>query len=183
MACKCFDGSGHGTNPDILACMEYARTNGARIINASFGVTNSLAASNAFVSLRNAGIMVAAACGNGGTNTDVNPVYPAGWNFDNVVSVAALTRSNTLANVLQLRRDECPPRRAGRHDRSTFAATDNFYLTGTGTSFSALSSVAPALMLVKISDGDASTNHRPPAGRPPILCHRSRENASRVGRP
>ncbi len=88
MACKCFNNFGVGTISSAVACLDYARANGARIINASWGFTNSLALSNAFESVRSAGIIVVAAAGNSSTNIDVNPTYPASYDFDNVVSVA-----------------------------------------------------------------------------------------------
>src|SRR6266542_6159428 len=64
MACKCFNNFGVGNISSAVACLDYARANGARIINASWGFTNSLALSNAFYSVRNSGIIVVAAAGN-----------------------------------------------------------------------------------------------------------------------
>ena len=46
MACACFNSFGSGNVSDVITCLDYARTNGARIINASWGFTNSLALSN-----------------------------------------------------------------------------------------------------------------------------------------
>ena len=137
MACKCFNAQGKGTVSDCVTCMEYARTNGARIINASWGFTNSLALSNAVYTLRDAGIIVVAACGNDATNTDVNPTYPASYPMDNVVSVAATASDDTLASFSNYGATSVHLAAPGVSIESTFVATDSFYYTDTGTSFAA----------------------------------------------
>ncbi len=150
MACKCFNNLSLGTVSDAIACLEYARTNGARIINASWGFTNSLALSNAVVSLRDAGIILVAACGNGATNIDLAPIYPASYPLDNIVSVASITRSNTLAASSNFGANDVDLAAPGENIYSTFAATDNFYLTQSGTSLAApYVAGALALMLAK----------------------------------
>jgi subtilisin family serine protease len=50
MACKCFNNFGVGSISSAVACLDYSRVHGARIINASWGFTNSLALSNADLS-------------------------------------------------------------------------------------------------------------------------------------
>ena len=150
MACKCFNNFGVGNISSAVACLDYARANGARIINASWGFTNSLALSNAFYSVRNAGIIVVAAAGNASTNIDVNPTYPASYDLDNVVSVAYTTRNDTLgpdSNYGPTNVDLAAP---GEQIYSTFGATDSFYFSNTGSSFAApYVAGAFALMLAK----------------------------------
>jgi subtilisin family serine protease len=89
MACTCFDNFGNGNVADVITCLEFARTNGAKIINASWGFTNSIALSNAMVTLQNAGILVIAASGNSTNNIDLNPTFPASYPLDNIVSVTS----------------------------------------------------------------------------------------------
>jgi subtilisin family serine protease len=97
MACKCFNGQRVGYDSDIIACLEYARTNGAKVINASLGGTGfSQSLSNAVYSAREAGIILVASAGNDAANVDVQPQYPACYDLDNIVSVAATTRSDAL---------------------------------------------------------------------------------------
>jgi len=141
---------GAGKISDIVICLDYARTNGARIINASWGSTNSLALSNAVLSLRDAGIIVVAACGNGATNIDVNPTYPASYPFDNVVSVAATASDDTLASFSNYGATSVHLAAPGAKILSTFVATDSFYYTDSGTSLAApYVSGAFALMLAE----------------------------------
>ena len=137
MACKCFNNFGVGNVSAAVACLDYARANGAKIINASWGFTNSLALSNAFSTLRNAGIIVVAAAGNSGANIDLDPTYPASYQFDNIISVAYTTRNDALApnsNYGPTTVDLAAP---GEQIYSTFAATDTFYFSNSGSSFAA----------------------------------------------
>src|SRR5262249_10117361 len=83
MGCKSFDNFGVGNVSAAVACLDYARANGAKIINASWGFSKSLALSNAFYNLREAGVIVVAAVGNSTADIDVNPTYPASYDFDN----------------------------------------------------------------------------------------------------
>jgi subtilisin family serine protease len=140
MACKGFNNLGVGKISDIVTCLDYARTNGARIINASWCSTNSMALSNAMASLRDAGIIVVAACGNTGADIDLNPTYPASYPLDNIVSVAYTTRSDTLASASNYGATTVHLAAPGEQITSTFGAMDSgsfAYYTDSGTSFAA----------------------------------------------
>ena len=150
MACKCFNNFGVGTISSAVACLDYARANGARIINASWGFTNSVALSNAFYSVREAGLIVVAAAGNASTNIDVAPTYPASYDFDNVVSVAYTTRNDALATDSNYGPTNVDLAAPGEQIYSTWAPSDTFYFSNTGSSFAApYVTGALALMLAK----------------------------------
>jgi subtilisin family serine protease len=151
MACKCADNYGRVYTSAAVACLDYARTNNARIVNASWGLTDSLALSNAVWSLRDAGIILVAASGNSGQNIDTNPPpYPAGYRFDNVISVGATTSNDVPWLPSNFGATNVHLAAPGDQIYSTYGATDNFYYTLSGTSFSAAyASGALALMLVK----------------------------------
>lgn len=155
MACKCFNTLGEsGFDSDIIECIDYARTNGARIINASFSGTGfSQALSNALYSAREAGIIVVASVGNNAADIDAVPRYPACYALDNVVAVAATTRTDGLwssSNYGATNADLAAP---GAAMYSTFFTADNSYLGGSflaGTSLAApYVSGTMALMLTK----------------------------------
>ena len=139
MAGACFNGSGLGNVSDVITCLDYARTNGARIINASWGFTNSFALSNAMISLRNARIIVVAACGNSATNIDLYPTYPASYALDNIVSVASTSKADVLSGFSNFGVTNVDLAAPGEQIFSTFPATDNFYFNDAagGTSYSA----------------------------------------------
>jgi len=98
MACKCLDAAGVGTDSSVIACLDFARTNGARIVNASFSGQNfSFGVSNALINLRDAGIIVVTPAGNSWKNVDIEPNYPACYTFDNIVSVGFSGNEDLLA--------------------------------------------------------------------------------------
>jgi subtilisin family serine protease len=138
MACKCFDKFGVGDVADCVTCLEYARTNKARLINASWGfATNSLALSNALYGVQSDGIIVAAASGNLGTNIDITPSYPSSYHFDNVVSVAYTTIDDSLGSPSNYGASTVHLGAPGDQIYSTFAATDSYYYTQSGSSYAA----------------------------------------------
>ena len=138
MACKCFDKFGVGDVADCVTCLEYARTNNAKLINASWGfATNSLALSNALYRAQSDGIIVAAASGNLGTNIDLTPSYPSSYHFDNVVSVAYTTMDDSLGSASNYGATTVHLGAPGDQIYSTFAATDSFYYTQSGSSYAA----------------------------------------------
>ncbi|MBI3885794.1 MAG: S8 family serine peptidase [Opitutae bacterium] len=99
MECKFIDSAGHGSISDAITCLNYARQKGARIVNASWGDYgfNSTALYDAIDSLRRAGILFVAACGNDNTDNDARPLYPASYNLDNIIAVAATDRTDAKA--------------------------------------------------------------------------------------
>ncbi len=139
MAGKCLDNSGNGSDSTLIACIEYARTNGAKIINASLDSPSfSMAVSNAILAARNAGIIFVASSGNNGTNIDINPRYPACYGIDNIVSVAASTRSDTVWSLSNYGATNVDIFAPGEQIQTTWIPNDSFYTSlFSGTSFSA----------------------------------------------
>ena len=99
MALRFMSASG-GYTSDAVRAIDYAVANGAKVINASWGgTTPDPALAAAIGRARAAGAIVVVAAGNGATNIDAGPFYPANYarQFDNVVTVAATDRSDNLA--------------------------------------------------------------------------------------
>jgi PKD repeat protein/subtilisin family serine protease len=100
MALKFLDSTGNGTMSDAIACLDYARTHGAKVVNASWGTTNftSQALHDAIASLRDADIIFVAAAGNSSADNDTTLLYPSSYrDLDNVVAVAATDLNDQLA--------------------------------------------------------------------------------------
>ncbi|NOS67234.1 MAG: DUF5011 domain-containing protein [Candidatus Peribacteraceae bacterium] len=83
----------------IIKSVDFARENGARVINASFGGNfYSQTLFDAFERFTDAGGLVVAAGGNFADDNDVNPFYPASFDLPNTISVAATDQNDGLAS-------------------------------------------------------------------------------------
>jgi len=138
MPCQFLSANG-GSESSLLQCLDYARSNGATVINCSFVAppdSISPPLSNAFWTVRNEGRIVVAAAGNRGSNLDEMPEYPACFPMDNIVVVTATTRSDGFAgysygpNTVHL---GAP----GSEIYSTYSGFDSHYATVSGTSMAA----------------------------------------------
>jgi len=86
----------NGTVADAITAIEYALDQGAKIINCSWGGTGySTALYNTIAAA--ADVLFVCAAGNYSTNTDEVGFYPASYELDNVLSVAALDQKDQLA--------------------------------------------------------------------------------------
>ncbi|MGZ8921250.1 MAG: S8 family peptidase, partial [Limisphaerales bacterium] len=150
MACKFLDSDGYGFTSDAVQAIDYARQNGAQVINASFGGEEySSALFSAIQSARAAGIIFVAAAGNEERNIDTYPAYPASYNLDNIIVVGGSTRTDTFdhtySNYGATDVDLFAP---GTAVYSTWGSSDSAYLSNTGTSMAA-PHVAGAVALMK----------------------------------
>jgi subtilisin family serine protease len=157
MACKCFSSTGSGTNSDIITCMEFARTNGARILNASWSslgsASYSLALSNAIYTARNAGMIFVTSAGNNypKVNIDVTPCYPANLQIDNIVTASYTDPNDNLGVLSNYGATNVDLAAPGESIYSTYNGGDaSYYGFYSGTSFAAAYiSGAFALMLAE----------------------------------
>ena len=70
-----------------------------RVINTSYESTSTIAGEQAAIEgARDAGILFIAAAGNSGIDIDSTPRYPAAYNVDNIISVAATDDDDQLAS-------------------------------------------------------------------------------------
>jgi subtilisin family serine protease len=87
----------------ILAAYEYARSNGARIVNASYGGPSfSQAEFEAIRALGDAGVLFVTSAGNFNSNLDYSiAAYPANYRLPNIIAVAATNRQDNIASFSQ----------------------------------------------------------------------------------
>ncbi|MDB6165173.1 MAG: Subtilase family protein [Lacunisphaera sp.] len=139
MALKALDATGQGTISDAIECLDYARAHGAKIVNASWGSYQftSQALRDAITNLRDAGIIFVAACGNSSADNDANPLYPASYEFDNIISVAASTRTDQAASFTDWGHTTVDLAAPGAAVFSTWNGADNDYRYNDGTSMAA----------------------------------------------
>ncbi|MFO7708525.1 MAG: S8 family serine peptidase [Desulfobacterales bacterium] len=137
MVLKAFDDFGVGRVSDIVDAMNYARLNGARIVNASFtGATASLAEQDAVELLNTSGILLVTAAGNENQDNDRVPSYPASYGFDNIIAVAASRPDDSKAGYSNFGRNSVDVAAPGSSILSTFPLSLNpdGYLLKFGTS-------------------------------------------------
>ncbi|HNJ03568.1 MAG TPA: S8 family serine peptidase, partial [Leptospiraceae bacterium] len=98
MAVRVLDASGSGSTADIVQGLNFAVQNGAKVVNMSLGgsVFDS-AFSTAITNARTAGVAIVVAAGNDGSNLNSANTYPCEYSQDNVLCVAALDQSYSLA--------------------------------------------------------------------------------------
>lgn len=96
---KFLTGAGSGTLENAVKSIDYATAVGATMTSNSWGGGGfSQALLDSITRAKDAGVLFVAAAGNSSANMDRNPQYPAGYQVDNIVSVAAVDSAGQLAN-------------------------------------------------------------------------------------
>ncbi len=98
MPLRALDAVGVGTVAQEIEAINYAKDNGAHVINASLaGPDVSRLEEDAIESATSAGILFVAGAGNDGTDNDSTPVYPASYDISGIIAVAATNQNDSLA--------------------------------------------------------------------------------------
>jgi subtilisin family serine protease len=84
------------TSSDIISAIEYATMMGVRVSNNSYGSSSYSQAE--FDAIQASRSVFVAAAGNEGTNNDIAPSYPASYDLNNIISVAATDHNDALAS-------------------------------------------------------------------------------------
>ena len=142
MACKWLGRSSPGAidtgvSSDAIACIDYAVQHGARILNCSWSVPESMGLLEVMKEAREAGVIVVAAAGNQHINLDERPRYPSGYLLDNIVTVTAFGENNELASFSNYGPKTVALAAPGVNIYSTWNDSDNSYNNDTGTSMAA----------------------------------------------
>ena len=104
MALKFMDAEGAGTTSDAIEAINYVINRkragvNVRVISASWGSTvKSRALEDVIRKAGDEGILIVAAAGNASSDNDLTPHYPASYNLNNVISVAAVNRFEELTS-------------------------------------------------------------------------------------
>ena len=130
---------------DILEAIEYAADNGAMLSNNSYGG----GASNQAVedAIRASRRLFIAAAGNDGTNNDNSPSYPASYQLDNIISVAATDHNDDMAGFSNFGVTSVDLGAPGVNILSTVPG-DNYDGTFSGTSMASPHVVGVAALLL-----------------------------------
>ncbi|PIU42687.1 MAG: hypothetical protein COS98_01610, partial [Parcubacteria group bacterium CG07_land_8_20_14_0_80_35_11] len=100
MPVRFLSSEGYGYLSDAILAINYAVDNGAKILSNSWGsYYYSQSLYDAILAAKNQGVLVVAAAGNSPYDCDYYSwcIYPAGYNLDNIISVAATDQIDNLA--------------------------------------------------------------------------------------
>jgi hypothetical protein len=102
MAVKFLGEFGSGTTEGAIGAILYSVDNGATVLNNSWGGgPYSAALLSAIEYANDNNVLFVAAAGNSGWNNDITDSYPANYEVDNVISVAATDHNDELASFSQ----------------------------------------------------------------------------------
>lgn len=135
MALKFLGADGSGSTSDAIRCIDFAVGKGVRILSNSWGGGPfSQALFDAISRARGQGVLFIAAAGNETTNNDLSPSYPANYDLDNVISVAAIDRQDKLASFSNFGLGTVHLGAPGVSIYSSSSGSDTEYQTFSGTS-------------------------------------------------
>lgn len=139
-----FLAQGYGDTADAIEGILYATKMGARLTSNSWGGINYSQA--LFDALEASPALHICAAGNDSFNNDVRPVYPAGYNLPNLVSVAATNAEGKLASFSNFGLDSVHVAAPGDKIYSTLPGNQYGYKSGTSMAAPHVTGVA-ALVL------------------------------------
>ena len=129
------------TAADIIAGINYAATNGADVVNMSFGGPSFSSLMKAAIDAAPNVLFVAAAANGGadgiGDDNDISPIYPASYTSANIISVAASDQVDSLAAFSNFGAVSVDVAAPGVNIASTFNTSDSMYAYSNGTSMAA----------------------------------------------
>lgn len=132
---KVLDDNGDGSISAIVRGINYAVQRGVKVLNMSLGGPGySHAMEHAIQLAGEAGCLSIVAAGNENNNNDVNPVSPASFNVDSMISVGATTPTDTRASFSNYGLKTVDLYAPGQSILSTGSQSDSDYIFLSGTS-------------------------------------------------
>ncbi len=135
MGVKFLNAAGSGYISDAVLAVDYARQMGAKVLNNSWGGGGfSQALLDAIHATRDANMIFVAAAGNNSSDNDGYPFYPANYNSDNLVTIAATDRNDRLAGFSNWGKNSVELGAPGVEVWSCNNTSDSSYRYASGTS-------------------------------------------------
>ncbi len=164
MAVKIFRPNGYGYASDILEGLDYVSDQvdaGVNVvaINASYGGGGKSGDSmeKAIIELGKKGVVFCAAAGNDGKDIDSDPVYPASYNADNIITIAASDQDDNLASFSNYGANSVDVAAPGTNILNTYPENKYVYLQGTSM---ATPNVTGTVALLSSVDPDSSVESK-----------------------
>lgn len=126
--------SGVGTISNVVKAIRYAQANGASICNLSFGTMKY--SEELYQAIKDSEMLFIVAAGNGdasgnGYSIDEQPMYPASFELDNIISVANLRFDGQLDRASNYGVRSVDLAAPGNYILSTITGNDYAYMSGT----------------------------------------------------
>lgn len=126
--------SGVGKVSNVVKAIRYAQANGASICNLSFGTTKY--SEELYQAIKDSGMLFVVAAGNGdasgkGYSIDEQPMYPASFELDNIISVANLRFDGQLDGASNYGAKSVDLAAPGNYILSTVTGNEYAYMSGT----------------------------------------------------
>lgn len=132
MPVRFMDDHGRGSTSDAIAGLDYAVKEGAKVVNCSFGSSSkSTALHDAIDDAQAGGVLLVVAAGNDGDSLESHPTYPASYKDGNIVTVAATTSADALADFSNFGSTSVDLAAPGDGIYSTYPTSSYRYLDGT----------------------------------------------------
>lgn len=149
MGLKFLNDIGIGFTSDAIRAIDYGVDEGARILNNSWGgggFSNALL--DSIEEANEAGVLFVAAAGNDAADNDSTDSYPANYDVENVISVAAVDRRGDLASFSNFGAETVDIGAPGVSIFSLTAQSDTSYANFNGTSMASPHVAGVAALLV-----------------------------------
>lgn len=132
-----------GSVADAVKAIKYAESAGADICNMSWGT--SVYSEALETVMRDSHMLFIVAAGNSGSNNNSLPLYPASYMLDNMISVAYVTQSGTLASDSNYGVSTVDIAAPGQDIYSTTVGGEYHYMSGTSMAAPVVSGVCALL--------------------------------------
>lgn len=147
------DSQGRGDLSNAIRAMVYAASQGARVINASWGGATSCSKNlrNTIIDLQNKGVLFVTASGNGdsrgnGINLDEWPEYPAAYGLSGQITVGASTDLHAMAKFSNYSKNVVNLLAPGVTIYSTYPDNSTYWMSGTSMATPFVSGAAALLI-------------------------------------
>lgn len=172
---KFLSDQGSGSTENAIRAIDYAISAGVDIMSNSWGGGGASQALKEVIEKANrAGIIFTAAAGNSGTDNDTRPQYPANYDVENVISVAAHTAQNRLANFSCYGKNTVHVAAPGHNILSTYKNGQYEVLSGTSMATPHVSGALGLLLSYEGQMTPAEARERLMATSEPGKAYRSR---------
>ncbi len=134
---KFMDSNGQGRVSDAIECIEYIVNNvkkgrNIKVANTSWGgYQSSSALKDAIKKLQESDVLLVAAAGNDKNNNDSKPYYPASYDLNNIIAVAATDKNDNLADFSNYGKNSVDIAAPGVDIISTYPGNRYRYMSGT----------------------------------------------------